>query len=54
MFNHRDNIAVRPLHEDLEELGMNAQEIVGAVQANAGLPVHAELQEAKDHYVAKV
>lgn len=54
MFNHRDNIAVRPLHEDLEDLGMNAQEIVGAVQANAGLPVHAELQEAKDQYVAKV
>ena len=54
MFNHRDSIAVRPLHEDLEELGMDAGEIVGAVQANAGLPVEAELQEAKDQYVAKV
>lgn len=54
MFNHRDSIAVRPLHEDLEELGMDAGEIVGAVQANAGMPVQVKLQEAKSQYTAKV
>lgn len=54
MFNHRDDVVVRPLHEDLEDLGLNSGEIIGAVQANSGIPVRARLQESVDANAAKV